>query len=475
MEAISGEVMARSRMLGTQELANIAWSFAKLQILHYPLLTSLSEAARHRLQNFRAQELANISWAWSALAVEHHPLMASIASAARPKISAFNTLELANTVWAFSTLGMCDQPLLAALSAAAMRKLQMPDKGQGVQESRTAVSLLGALSVLSDLGLLPSALARSARKSLTSYGDYLDRIASVTAPACVHVRPVTHTYVACNETIPHVALELGYLLVIHKPANWEVDTQDHGSARRLSLYLQAALPESTCPIAHDQFHNFGILHRLDTPGSGLILVAKTFSTYYDLRWQLATGAVERDYVSLWHGWVPAELSQITVPVRYAREDGQVPSVADTESKRVAITWIKVLAHTIRGSQPFTLLALRIGTGRRHQIRTHAAHAGHPTVCDALYAPQAAPHDRTWCSRNFLHRYRLAFEDSEGRSREVISQLPTDLLQALAELSPRPGDLKSAASLSEWLSGQGARDWSLYERATCMGDRDDDIV
>ncbi|CAE8614719.1 unnamed protein product, partial [Polarella glacialis] len=72
----------------------------------------------------------------------------------------------------------------------------------------------------------------------------------------------------------------------------------------------------------------------------------------------------------------------------------------------------VVAHAHQANEALSLAVVRIDTGRRHQIRAHAAHIGHATVCDGKYSSEETfSADLGWCRRNFLHRHRLAFRDS----------------------------------------------------------------
>merc|ERR1719221_996807 len=115
----------------------------------------------------------------------------------------------------------------------------------------------------------------------------------------------------------------------------------------------------------------------------------------------------------------------------------------------AQTYIRVLAHAMRGSWRFSLVTCRIQTGRRHQIRAHLRHVGHPTVADGKYTrAQIFDADSRWCPRNFLHRHRLAFRDAAGAERAVVEPLPPDLRAALAVLGPAPGGAASAMALDE---------------------------
>ncbi|CAE8584061.1 unnamed protein product [Polarella glacialis] len=112
--------------------------------------------------------------------------------------------------------------------------------------------------------------------------------------------------------------------------------------------------------------------------------------------------------------------------------------------------IKVVDHYARGSEAFSVLAIRIATGRRHQIRVHTAHVGHPTVCDGRYTSTATfLSDQAWCPRNFLHRSRLVFSapcastggvsctgaTTKAQLVEATAPCPQDLAEALAELRP----------------------------------------
>merc|ERR1719311_1919764 len=134
----------------------------------------------------------------------------------------------------------------------------------------------------------------------------------------------------------------------------------------------------------------------------------------------------------------------------------------TEMGKPAQTFIRVLAHAKRGSWRFSLIVCRIRTGRRHQIRTHLLHVGHPTVADGKYTrAQVFASDLEWCPRNFLHRQRLVFRDAKGLEREVTEALPDDLRAALAALAPEPRESHSLAAMKEWISGQAPRAWEEY--------------
>ena len=94
---------------------------------------------------------------------------------------------------------------------------------------------------------------------------------------------------------------------------------------------------------------------------------------------------------------------------------------------------------------------------------------HPLVCPLHYLSsvqtadverEAFVRDKQWCERNFLHRYRLGFQDGEGGDREALAPLPADLCAAAAHLVPVGAH--SAAALAEWKSGSQPKAWALQE-------------
>ena len=98
--------------------------------------------------------------------------------------------------------------------------------------------------------------------------------------------------------------------------------------------------------------------------------------------------------------------------------------------RPALTRLRLSASFLRKSEALSLFMMRIGTGRKHQIRVQSAHVGHAVVCDGRYStPKTYRADLKWCPRNFLHRSRLGFTMG-GKSVDVEQALPQDLSDAL---------------------------------------------
>lgn len=168
----------------------------------------------------------------------------------------------------------------------------------------------------------------------------------------------------------------------------------------------------------------GIVHRLDRYTSGVILVARTDVAHRDLAAQFAARKVEKIYIALVHGQVKAERGRIESPI--ARDPvHRTRMTARLKRGRTALTEYKVL----RRFERFTLLEVRIGTGRTHQIRVHLASLHHPVVGDKLYG--APPSE---LGRYFLHAQRIAFTSpASGERVTMVAPLPAELQSYLDAL------------------------------------------
>jgi 23S rRNA pseudouridine1911/1915/1917 synthase len=168
----------------------------------------------------------------------------------------------------------------------------------------------------------------------------------------------------------------------------------------------------------------GIVHRLDRLTSGVILVARTDAAHRHLAAQFSSRKIEKVYIALVHGHPKTDHGQITKPI--ARDSvRRVRMTAKSSMGRPAITEYKVLCRFER----FSLLEVKIGTGRTHQIRVHLASIGHPVAGDKLYGAPASS-----LGRYFLHAHRITFTSpSSGERIRITSPLPPKLQQYLDSL------------------------------------------
>ena len=123
----------------------------------------------------------------------------------------------------------------------------------------------------------------------------------------------------------------------------------------------------------------GIVHRLDKDTSGILIIAKNDKAHINLSEQLKEHEVEKTYIALVRGIVKENEATINMPIGRSQKDRKKMAV-DKNGKN-AITHFKVLKRY----EKYTLLEIKIETGRTHQIRVHLSHIGYPVVGDYTYS------------------------------------------------------------------------------------------
>jgi 23S rRNA pseudouridine1911/1915/1917 synthase len=215
------------------------------------------------------------------------------------------------------------------------------------------------------------------------------------------------------------------LLVIEKPPGLLTIGTEHERERTayrlVWAYLRGARPPRR-PF---------IVHRLDRETSGLLVVAKTPEAKQRLQMQFAAGSAERRYVAIVEGVVAADegtLRDVLVEDRSLRVRPADPSrpLPRTGRARVAITRYRVIERWA----DVTRVSLRLGTGRRHQIRVQLARLGHPVVGDRRHGARRDP-----LHRLCLHATRLGFRHPETGAAVGFDSAPP---ATFAEIGQRPG-------------------------------------
>ena len=219
-----------------------------------------------------------------------------------------------------------------------------------------------------------------------------------------------------------VVFEDAALLVIDKPAGVAVHGGS-GVSFGVIESLRAARP---------QLKALELAHRLDRDTSGLLIVCKKRSALTAMHDQLREGRVEKVYTAIVKG-APAETAfEVSEPLhKYVTGTGE-RRVSVREGGRAARTQVRVRK---RGDE-FSLLEVRLLTGRTHQIRVHLAHAGHPILGDDKYGDFALNRDlqRQGVKRLLLHAGRLAFgHPLTGERLRLEAPLPADMTAFAARL------------------------------------------
>jgi 23S rRNA pseudouridine1911/1915/1917 synthase len=236
------------------------------------------------------------------------------------------------------------------------------------------------------------------------------------------------------ERIPvPVVFEDAHLIVVDKPAGLVVHpAPGHPSGTLVNALL--ALTDRLSPVGAPL--RPGIVHRLDRDTSGLLVVAKSEEAHRGLAADLARRRVGRGYLAA--AWGRLEPEQTTIDRPIGRSPSDRKRMAVVPGGRPAVTHLRRLERWAAAD----LVAVRLETGRTHQIRVHLTDLGHPLVGDPVYGGGwergIAGAGGRWadelvrrCGRLFLHAARLAFRHPvTGERLAFTSRLPAPLAEAV---------------------------------------------
>jgi tRNA pseudouridine32 synthase/23S rRNA pseudouridine746 synthase/23S rRNA pseudouridine1911/1915/1917 synthase len=185
------------------------------------------------------------------------------------------------------------------------------------------------------------------------------------------------------------------LLVVNKPPGVLAQADYTGDPDVLALGREWLAAHRGVPS--DVF--LGLVHRLDRPASGLMVLARTSDAARRLSQQFRERTVTKRYLALVEGTAVG----VGACEDYVQRDGRqmyVASPDDPEAQRAVLEW-----QSLAQGGGTSLLQVRLRTGRRHQIRVQLAHRGHPIVGDLRYGA-ARELDGQHLA---LHAYHLAVE------------------------------------------------------------------
>lgn len=183
----------------------------------------------------------------------------------------------------------------------------------------------------------------------------------------------------------------------------------------------------------------GIVHRLDKQTSGLIVVAKNDSAHRKLAESFAARDLNKVYFALVHGSVKGD--QGTIDLAISRDLVRRTRMTTRRAEgRHAVSHWRVIERIDGAHGKFTLVEVRIETGRTHQIRVHMQALGHPIVGDTLYgaphsiAAQSSQQEPLTLHRNFLHAAGLELTHPlTGKILQLRAPLPPELTDLLDKL------------------------------------------
>ncbi len=242
-----------------------------------------------------------------------------------------------------------------------------------------------------------------------------------------------------------IVFEDADVIVINKPAGLVVHPGAGNATGTLQNGLLAYAPELA------ELPRSGILHRLDKDTSGLLIVARTLIAHTHLVRDLEARAITREYRALCVGPMTAGGSVDAAIARHRTQRTRM-AVMDFGGRR-AVTHYRVLGRFPHHS----FLAVRLETGRTHQIRVHLAHVRHPIVGDPAYGgrlivPAGASEALALALRGFrrqaLHAFRIQFTHPvTGAAFDLRAPLPEDFRGLLAALAGNAATVARLEALS----------------------------
>jgi 23S rRNA pseudouridine1911/1915/1917 synthase len=188
--------------------------------------------------------------------------------------------------------------------------------------------------------------------------------------------------------------------------------------------------------SYQQKHNtqeLRLLHRLDKDTSGLILVSKNEKTYHLFLAMFEERTLEKIYLAILAGTPKDQRGYVDAPIDRALHDRQKFAVSSSHASRQALTAYQIIDFFTATS----LVAVRIHTGRTHQIRVHMQSIGHPIIGDLTYYTNASYElgAEVQAKRQMLHAYRVTFiHPVTTKPITIVAPPPFDFRQVLGALS-----------------------------------------
>lgn len=216
--------------------------------------------------------------------------------------------------------------------------------------------------------------------------------------------------------IPELLYEDEDVLAINKPAGVRVD--------QITEWLLT------------EYSKGRLAHRLDKDTTGVLLLAKSESSYEYLKNLFQTRQIKKTYWALVYGEFKKEEGSIDWPIGRSRKDPRRRIALPPEKhheKSVGNKWREALTKykVLEKFGSYTLAEVSPKTGRTHQVRVHLKALGYPIVCDALYASGKICPDGL--NRQALHAKKLEFVTKSGQALELEADLPEDFKKALIGL------------------------------------------
>jgi 23S rRNA pseudouridine1911/1915/1917 synthase len=233
--------------------------------------------------------------------------------------------------------------------------------------------------------------------------------------------------------------------IVYKPAGLIVHSGKGVKEESLSDILSQRFPELK-NVGEDPDRP-AIVHRLDKEVSGLLIIPKNQTSFFYFKDQFKNHLITKKYTALVYGHILKEEGLINFPIARSKKGGKMAalpmSINNENNNRNLGNQISLLSSKkaethfslMQRYVNYSLLKVKIKTGRTHQIRVHLSAYGHPIVGDNIYGNKKArlankKHD---INRVFLEADYLSFLDQKGRKYEYKLKISSDLQKILTIL------------------------------------------
>lgn len=218
-------------------------------------------------------------------------------------------------------------------------------------------------------------------------------------------------------------------LVVNKPPGVVVNTAESVKTETIQEWMAKRFDFSVFSNVEggiEFINRAGIVHRIDKETSGILLIAKTPSAFYELQRQFKERLVKKTYIAIVHGFVEPKDGEVKAPV------GRLPWNKErfgiVPGGKESVTKYHVLKELTRDDERYSVLELHPETGRTHQIRVHMKYMNHPLLGDYLYAGRkTSRNDRMWATRVMLHAWKIQFLNPKtSEPIELEAKIPDDM-------------------------------------------------
>lgn len=224
-------------------------------------------------------------------------------------------------------------------------------------------------------------------------------------------------------------------IVLNKPAGLMVHKAPNREDKTLVDFLIKKYPKIK-GVGEDEIRP-GIVHRLDKEVSGLMVVALNQESFLNLKQQFKNRTIEKYYTALVYGNLEKDEDVIDFPIKRSSKGFKMAAVpnsffSEKDTTREAITKFEVLKRFTN----FSLVKIKLETGRTHQIRVHFFAINHPLVGDKLYLNKkmSTKNKKIILDRIFLVSNKLSFTDLKGEKQTFEINIPKNLQEIIDNLN-----------------------------------------